>query len=401
MAPQKRKLKLTNAIIQRLDPGYTWDTEVNAFGCRVFGKTGKRTFIYRYRGIGRKQREYRIGIFPAMGVDQARNEAKVLVAQVLKGQDPQRERKLRMAEATTFNDVIDAYLVWATTHHKESSLKEVQTYCRRLIRPRFGTFAVADLSFGVVQRAYDTMLEGMAVSYANKMIDWARVMWNWGKRREHVEGENPFNIDKRSVRRRRKRILNPEEFARVWDSLEKYRYQGSIRNIALLAIEMFLLTPLRKTEVFRLKWQNVNEKEGVIRVVEHKTDHIDDDIQLIITPPLRDLLDRIPQTSSPWLFPSPQSETGHIEQIDDAWRTIRKEAGIQDCTLHDMRRSWNSVGASLGYSPTIMAKVLGNSPRTNLEHYWHLQEDMRRKISEEVAAKILGYRDHDEREKKS
>ena len=49
-------MKLTNASISRVESSYTWDTEIAQFGCRYFPKSGKRTFILRYREINRKQR---------------------------------------------------------------------------------------------------------------------------------------------------------------------------------------------------------------------------------------------------------------------------------------------------------------------------------------------------------
>ncbi|GGF74470.1 hypothetical protein GCM10011332_30740 [Terasakiella brassicae] len=392
MAPRKNKLKLTNAIIPRLESSYTWDTEVNQFGCRYFPKSGKRTFILRYRGINRKQREFRIGVFPAMSVTTARDTAKRLIGQIMLGNDPQHQRKLKMHQAITFADVVDAYVIWASQNAKKNSIGEIDTFTRIHIKPRFGDQYICDMTTGLVQRVYDKSITKLSISYTNKMIDWARTIWNWGKKREMVEGENPFIIVRKKTRRRRKRILKPSEFSNLWQAIENNRYRGTICNVSLNAIEMFILTPLRKTEIYRLRWMNVCDQENMIRVTDHKTDHLEPDIELFITAPLRELLDGMPRTRTGWLFPSPKSESGHIEDIDSAWKTIRKEAGISDCTMHDMRRSWNSIGASLGHSPAEMAQVIGNSTKVNEEHYWHLLEDYRREISEKVADKIVSFR---------
>lgn len=393
MAPRKNKIKLTNAIIPKLESNYTWDTDVAQFGCRYFPKSGRKTFILRYRGINRKQREFRIGTFPAIDVRTARDTAKKLVGQIILGNDPQHERRLKLHRATTFANVVDAYLIWSSTNSKKNSLRELTTYAKLHIKPTFGDEYICDLSLGVVQRHYDRMLSKFATSYLNKMIDWSRTAWNWGKKREMVEGENPFLIDKKTTRRRRKRTLKPAEFARLWQCLERHRHLGTISNVSLNAIEMFVLTPLRKTEVFRLQWKHVDDEESMIRVVDHKNDHIDPDIELFITAPLREVLTRMPRTRTGWLFPSPKSESGHLEDIDSAWKSIRAEADISDCTVHDMRRSWNSIGASLGHSPAEMAQVIGNSTKVNEDHYWSLYEENRRDISEKVANKISSFKE--------
>jgi len=110
--PAKSKIKLTDANLRRLQPGRTWDAQISGFGVKV-ASSGKTTFILRYRGKANKQREFRIGHFGVIGVDEARKKAKVLIGKIMEGGDPQWERKLNLASATTFNEVIDKYLIWA------------------------------------------------------------------------------------------------------------------------------------------------------------------------------------------------------------------------------------------------------------------------------------------------
>jgi integrase len=201
-------------------------------------------------------------------------------------------------------------------------------------------------------------------------------------------------IDVNVPRPRRSRILAPEEYRALWLAIDALRYQGTVKRVSLWAIQFLVLTPLRKTEVFRLRWEHVDRDRGIIQVHEHKTDHFEEPLELFITEPLGHLLDSM-SMSSPWLFPSPESETGHISGVDRAWVTVRKESGLFEghkrITLHDLRRSWTSVGAALGYGPEFMGKVIGNSARVNEEHYWHLQESLKREISTRIAASIVSF----------
>jgi hypothetical protein len=74
---------------------------------------------------------------------------------------------------------------------------------------------------------------------------------------------------------------------------------------------------------------------------------------------------------------------------------IRREAnlnhGEKRITLHDLRRSWNSVGATLGYGPEMMGRILGNSTRVNELHYWHPATDLTRKITCQIAETIAEF----------
>ena len=83
--------------------------------------------------------------------------------------------------------------------------------------------------------------------------------------------------------------------------------------------------------------------------------------------------------------------------VDKAWLVIRKEAGLLNgthrVTLHDLRRSWNSVGAKLGYGPEAMGRVLGNSARVNEAHYWHLSSDLKREITAHIGVAVASFGD--------
>jgi integrase len=81
--------------------------------------------------------------------------------------------------------------------------------------------------------------------------------------------------------------------------------------------------------------------------------------------------------------------------VSKAWDRLRQDAGLYEgqsrVTLHDLRRSWTSVGAKLGFSPDAMGKVVGNSAKVNADHYWHLEEEMKVSISNRIAETIAGF----------
>ncbi|WP_134499058.1 integrase arm-type DNA-binding domain-containing protein [Microvirga pakistanensis] len=390
--PILRKLRLSDASVKRLSTGRSWDTEIGGFGVKVY-PSGKAQFILRYRSRDKRQREFRIGQVGVIEVDEARRKARVLLGKISEGRDPAWERKLQLTEARLFNDVIDRYLSWASDHHKSSSFQEVGRFCRLHIRPQFGGFLVADLTRGRVQQTYDKLRQ--APHFRAKIITWSRTIWAWGEKRELVgEGRNPFAIEMRVSRPRRDRVLSTDEYRCLWEAIERHRYRGAIRNVSLWAIEFLLLCPMRKSEAFQLKWEHIDLTAQIIRLIQHKTDRRDGPLEVYISPPLGALLLRIPRCCE-WLFPAPDSSSGHIRCVDSAWRLIRREAnlhkGEKRVTLHDLRRSWNSVGANLGYGPEFMGKVIGNSAKVNNLHYWHPTTDLKCEITRRVAEVIAGY----------
>jgi len=164
--------------------------------------------------------------------------------------------------------VIDRYLAWAKERHKQTSFQEVSRYCRLHIRPQFGGSRVAELTRGFVQQVYDRLRHAPQVRA--KIVTWSRAIWAWAEKRDLVgDGRNPFVIETGVQKPRRERVLSPEEYQRLWRALDRHRYRGTIPNASLWAIEFLILSPLRKTEAFRLRWENVDLDHHVIQVEEH------------------------------------------------------------------------------------------------------------------------------------
>lgn len=380
--PQKRKIRLTDVAIKKLPVGRSWDAEIGGFGVKVY-PSGKVQFILRYRSPLKRQREFRIGQFGIIDADEARRRARVLLGRISDGHDPAWERKVELASATSFNDAIDRYLAWAEHHHKPTSYTEVSRFCRLHIRRHFGSLGITAMTRGHVQQVYDHLRQAPHVRA--KIVNWSRTIWSWAEKRDLVgNGRNPFMIELNVRKPRRDRILGPDEYQRLWAALAGQRYRGAIPAVSLWAIEFLMLAPVRKSEAFRLRWEQVDFEHRVICLTEHKTDRKDGTLNVFMSNPLEALLRRVSR-SSEWVFPRPDAKSGHIMSVAAAWTTIRIEAGLHEgakrVALHDLRRSWNSVGAQLGYGPEAMGRVLGNSTRVNADHYWHLSSDLRREIT--------------------
>src|SRR4051812_7393176 len=250
--PVKRKMRLSDSAVKKLPPGRSWDTEIGGFGVKVYPK-GKVQFVLRYRSREKRQREFRIGQFGVIDTDEARRKARVLIGRINEGHDPAWERKVSLASATFFGEVIERYLAWARDHHKATSFEEVSRYCRLHIRPQFGTIRALDLTKGHVQQVYDRLKQAPHVRA--KIVNWSRATWAWAEKRDLVgNSRNPFAIETKVRKARRDRVLTPEEYHRLWTTLERHRCRGAIPNVSLWAIEFLMLSAVRKTEAFRIRW---------------------------------------------------------------------------------------------------------------------------------------------------
>jgi hypothetical protein len=89
--------KLTKRIIDGLQARekdyFEWDDELPGFGVRIW-PTGRKTYLAQYRA-GKQTRRFKIGVHGPLTVEEARKEAKVVLGDVARGDDPQLDRATR------------------------------------------------------------------------------------------------------------------------------------------------------------------------------------------------------------------------------------------------------------------------------------------------------------------
>src|SRR3712207_9207000 len=102
----ERRAKLTRRVVDstalETERFILWDTDLPGFGLRV-EPSGRKTFIVRYRvGGGRAglRRQITLGRLGVVTPDQARVEAKRILALAATGRDPAGERQRERSEPT-------------------------------------------------------------------------------------------------------------------------------------------------------------------------------------------------------------------------------------------------------------------------------------------------------------
>ncbi|MDB5421695.1 MAG: hypothetical protein JWR59_1642, partial [Brevundimonas sp.] len=88
-APTKR---LTKRVIEdlpaRASRYIVWDADMKGFGVRV-STNGRKAFVVRYRTIGGADRLMVLGVLGVFTPDEARERARLMLAEAAKGGDPQ------------------------------------------------------------------------------------------------------------------------------------------------------------------------------------------------------------------------------------------------------------------------------------------------------------------------
>jgi integrase len=77
-----------------------------------------------------------------------------------------------------------------------------------------------------------------------------------------------------------------------------------------------------------------------------------------------------------------------LVNVDDSWQRARKEAGVQDVRLHDLRRTVGSWLALAGNSLPLIGRVLNHTDPKTTAVYARLGDDPARQALADHAQRI-------------
>jgi integrase len=380
-APNRAKISKT--VVDALKPdAVVWDTEVRGFGVRC-RTGGTKTYIVQYRagsGRGAPLRKYTIGRHGSPWTpDQARKEARRVLGLVANGADPAAERTSQK-KADTVGQLCDSFLA----EHVEAKRKgRTATEYRRLIdlfiKPALGNLKASDVTRTHVSRLHHSLR--VTPYQANRVLAVCSAMFTfaerWGLR---PDGSNPCQHVEKFREVARERMLSAEELARLGDALAGYR--GSPYVVA--AVKLLVFTGARLSEVLGLRWEWIDFERGEARLPDSKTGAK----TLHLPPPALAVLMDLPRVER-----NPHVIVGNIwgaplVNLGKAWRAIRKQAGLDDVRIHDLRHAFASIAASSGMGLPIIGKMLGHADARTTQRYAHLAADPVKAAAATVANSI-------------
>ena len=163
---------------------------------------------------------------------------------------------------------------------------------------------------------------------------------NWGM---VPPGRRPTRHVRQYRETPRERFLTPEEYRRLGAALKKMEAAGSMMPSAIAAVRLLMLTGCRSDEILTLKWDDVDRTARVLRLRDSKTGPR----MVPLTGPVLKVLDGIERAEGvPWVLRGAKAGS-RLACLSWHWRRIRKETGLHDVRVHDLRHSCASLPYSL------------------------------------------------------
>lgn len=343
--------------------------------------SGEGSWRYRYSYEG-KQECVSIGLLSQLSLYQARNLALELLDRVQHGHNPAiDQRKLTRAEnrCITYEDFINEYYLPHIRSYKRCVTADI-TLLQNHLLPAFGKKRMNQITReDVLSFQSEKQSAGYKPAYCNRFLVLLGFCFNLAMRWE-LPGvtKNPVKlVSLLKANNKKQRFLTPEESIKLMIAIKK-----SPNPMLKYFVPLALLTGLRKREILDAKWEHIDwecklwliphSKSGYARRIPLNSESI---------AVLRDLQKNLPELlSQPGLLENswviPNWQTGKpFRSIFNSWDTARRQAGLSDLRIHDLRHSFASAMVNQGVPIYDVQKLLGHSDVKTTERYAHLSID--------------------------
>jgi integrase len=347
--------RITDPQLRRISPrgrAEVFDRSLSGFGARAT-PDGRWAFFVRYRRDGR-QRRISLGTYGVVSLADARDRARLILADVARGLDPAEAARARR-RAPTFRELAAEYMERHAKPHKRSWRYDQQQLDLHLL-PDWGGLKAREIDRLDVLRVLDAIVARGHAQQASRVRALASKVFAFGVQRGLVEINPVRDVPRPAPPRSRDRVLSTDELRRVWRALD-----AESPHMAA-TFRLRLLTAQRGIEVLSMRWEDVDGDGWTIPagVSKNKRAH-----RVPLSPQALAVLETIrpPEGGdvlpSPWVFPAPNDD-GHMRWVQKAAANVRRRSGVA-FVPHDLRRTAATYMGSMGCDRTTLAAILNHA----------------------------------------
>ena len=297
----------------------------------------------------------------------------------------------------TFGEMVDRY-VRDVLPSKGENTGRVQTTELQWWKERLGHFVLADVTPAVIAETRDELARGITrdgsprspstvIHYMAALSHCFTVAvkeWGW------LDDTPMQKVSKPHGSRGRVRFLSDDERERLLDACSRSE-SAYLYPIVVLALS----TGMRRSEILNLTWDRVDLQRRMVTLRPEDTKTRETRGVPLVGRALETLreLSKERRIDTQLVFPAPFSDGRSPKPIDieSAWRTALRRAGITDFRFHDLRHSAASYLAMSGATLAEIAEVLGHKTLQMVKRYSHLTEAHTSKVVERMNRRIFEY----------
>lgn len=331
------------------------DTRLKGFGLKV-AASGRKTFVVNVSREGIRHRET-VGDAATMELKEARTVAKRRITALT--------ARSHIGPDTPFDGIAELAMERHVRLRKPSTMRVNRNYLKTCLLPFFSGRTIASITRGDIEDWF-AGLHATPAS-ANRALPVLVVIL----READAVGARPgagylAEGIRRYQNRKRERVLTPEEMGRLGAALDARKHEHPLQTALL---RLIVLTGCRKNELAELHWRDY--RDGNL----HLRDSKNGPKTVYLSSHARAVLEGVGTRRTGQVFPAPKGgQFGHV--IGQYWHNLRKQIGLGDVRIHDLRHNYASTAINLKLGLPVIGLLLGHRAPASTVRYAHLDEGM-------------------------
>lgn len=263
----------------------------------------------------------------------------------------------------TLGQLWERYLSWAQENRSswrdianvyKNHLSHLEKYDLRDIQP-----------WHIEKIAHKMRKAGRAPATIRKVINIFSGIFTKAKQWNIYHGHNPCRqVEKPKVNNEIVRYLTPEQEASLFAVLNEWH---DIVEAGI--IKLLLFTGMRRGEVLKLKWSDVDIVKETVLIRDPKGKK---DVRIPLSRLAVETLKQLPRQSE-YIFPGRKG--GHRKEIKGLWGKIKEQAGLpKEFRLHDLRHHYATTLVTHGADIYTVSKLLSHKDIKTTQRYAHLAD---------------------------
>jgi integrase len=342
---------------------YYYDTKAPGLALLVT-EAGAKSFYLVRRIAGQRRNRMRLGGFPDITPEQARNLAEQKRGEIAKGVNVFAEKDALRQDAT-LGDIWERYRdEHLKTRRRSSTLVTDESRWKTCLAD-WSTRRANSIGADDVMRKLNDLGKARGHTTANRAMQLLRRMLAFAKVKTNPFGKGEIKFFDESPR---ERYLTGDELAKLLTAIDQEPSQ-TIADFCRLCV----WTGQRRGNVASMRWEEVDTERAVwaIPPSKFKTGR---PLSVPLVKPALEVLASRANNNSEYVFPG-RGKTGHLQEPKIAWRHILARAGLTNLHLHDLRHNLASFAVASGASLYAVGKVLGHADSASTARYSHLAMD--------------------------
>jgi len=327
-----------------------------------FGKSGKASWVYRYRYQG-KQRRLVLGSYPALELKDARIKLAPFIREVEEGRDP----KFLIIDQKFIS------MEYATEQWLAVKVSELRHATATLYKSRSGKYMTNDRFPHDVQKArfeywlayFDRIAKETSRVNSGAIFKTVNTMLKWCRSRNIIQSSVLFDMTLESIgtqSKRGERNLSMAEVGKLWIEINKTKATPAIKS----CIKLLLIFGARNSEIRAAKREefDLNLNMWVLPSNRSKTGK---QIRRPIPSLAKQIIFDLDQTYGEGGFLIPGAhrntcmDTHSVSRITKrTWGKLHTQYNTESFTVHDFRRTVSTRLSEVGVLPHVTEKMLGH-----------------------------------------